>query len=134
MKKFFLLTFLVLISIPSFSQGQTVSPSKDDPSDYWDMQRSNNSLEGGQSTDYRLRLNGGQIAVIAVTTEDRYAEMEYSLISANGSVIASDFANGDTFYFESPRTEEYRLKIENTGDMRGYYTVVLYTSKKKLKK
>ena len=87
MKKFFLLTFLVLISIPSFSQGQTVSPSKDDPSDYWDMQRSNNSLEGGQSTDYRLRLNGGQIAVIAVTTEDRYAEMEYSLISANGSVI-----------------------------------------------
>ncbi|MBR4388398.1 MAG: hypothetical protein IKT00_04375 [Prevotella sp.] len=134
MKKIYLLTLLMFISITSYSQAQTRSQHGDDPSDYWDMNRSSSSLDGGHSISYSIRLNGGQVAVISVSTEDRYAEMEYSFISSKGSVIASDFCNGDTYLFESPRTEEYTLKIDNTGEMRGYFTVVLYTSKKKPKK
>ena len=134
MKKIYLLTLLMFISIASYSQSKSRSQQSDSPSDYWDMNRSSSSLDGGQSISYNIRLTGGQVAAIAVSAEDRYAEMEYSFIGSNGSVIASDFCNGYTYVFESPRTQEYTLKIENTGESRGYYTVVLYTSKKKPKK
>ena len=133
MKKIYLLTLLMLLSINTFAQRQATAQQSDDPSDYWDMRRSNYSLDGGQSTTYRISLTAKQVAAIAISTEDRYAQMEYTITRANGSIMASGFCTGDTYLFESSRTEEYTLKIENTGDTKGYFTVVLYTSKKKVR-
>ena len=93
------------------------------------MRRSSYSLDGGESIHYRIPLEKGQVALIAISTEDSYAEMEYTISNANGKTIANDFCKGETFYFESPEREEYDLKIENTGDTRGYFIVVLYRSK-----
>ena len=129
-KKIFPLLLMLCLSLSTFAQKeQTATQQKDNPSDYWDMRRSSYSLDGGESIHYRIPLEKGQVAFIAISTEDSYAEMEYTISNANGRTIAHDFCKGETFYFESPEREEYDLKIENTGDTRGYFIVVLYRSK-----
>mgnify|MGYP002623039998 CR=1 FL=1 len=129
-KKILPLLFALCFSLVTYAQQeQAAAPQKDTPSDYWDMLRSTYSLDGGESIHYRMPLERGQIAFLAISAEDRYAEMEYTITNASGKTITSDFCNGETFYFESPSREEYDLKVENTGDARGYFTVVLYRSR-----
>lgn len=129
MKRLILMVMLCM-TLSTYAQQQSPSPQRDDPSDYWEKERrSTYSLDGGETINYRIPMESKQVAVIAISTENQYAEMEYTLSNASGKTIANDFCNGETFYFESPVREEYNLKIENTGDSRGYFIVVLYRSR-----